>query len=60
MKDVTSLASDISLNTSRQKSADLESGRCVKGDGIGFVSVEELRARDIIWTSDEKNLPIER
>lgn len=27
--------SDISLNTSSQKSADLESGRCAKGDEIG-------------------------
>lgn len=60
-KDVASLASDInslfkmsniSLNTNSQKSADLESGRCAKGDGIEcFITGTKVKTAD-----GEKNI----
>ncbi len=60
-KDVSSLASDInslskvsdiSLNTSSQRSADLESGRCAKGDGIGcFIAGTKVKT-----VNGEKNI----
>ncbi|MDE6433431.1 MAG: hypothetical protein K2L07_04310 [Lachnospiraceae bacterium] len=54
MKDLTSLSkvSNISLNTSSQKSADLESGRCAKGEGIGcFVAGTKVKT-----VNGEKNI----
>ena len=54
MKDVTSLSkvSDIDMNTKTQETADAESGKCAKGEGIGcFIAGTKVKTVD-----GEKNI----